>query len=185
MKYGDAYTPQFLNGVNQLLGVTAIDKDEEIQDFIDVRQIIERVNYTVSEKDLGRLSGFVDANESIICINKSNSEGRKNFTLGHELAHILQNKTFAMRGEATEYSEEEKVDEVFANKFSAELIMPKNLIEHHLENVLSEKGLDKEKINTTDVDVVLSEIAKKMQVSNQALNIRVDRLNILTATQGF
>jgi Zn-dependent peptidase ImmA (M78 family) len=69
------------------------------------------------------ISGISDYEGKIIKINKSDCAERKRFTLGHELYHIL-NKQSRNRNN----NGENDIEEVYANAFSAEFLMPKNIL---------------------------------------------------------
>jgi Zn-dependent peptidase ImmA (M78 family) len=69
------------------------------------------------------ISGISNCEKKIIKINKSDCAERKRFTLGHELYHILNNQS-----RNRDNNEENNIQEVFANAFSAEFLMPKNIL---------------------------------------------------------
>jgi Zn-dependent peptidase ImmA (M78 family) len=137
---------------------------------------------TVIPVDLeDNISGFlaVNANLSQVGFNKNQSKERQRFTIAHELGHYIlhskldplfidkeeENKvTILYRDDNSSSGEYYKERE--ANSFAAALLMPKKLIEQEVTNSPNKKDLSK----------LISELAKKFEVSKQAMNIRLSRL---------
>lgn len=125
----------------------------------------------------GQLSGMVQIRKdepALIGVNANHVEARQSFTIAHELGHLLlhSNKSFHIdniiigrRNEASSMAVDD--NEIEANQFAAELLMPRYLLEEVLE------GVD------LDCPDQISDLAKKIGVSHQALSIRLSRLNFV------
>jgi len=138
----------------------------------------DRIDNEVS----GYLLRSEEHNTVIIGVNGKHSEPRQRFTIAHELAHyMLHNgelvhvdgaRTGSMldwRGPAhTGNSEREKE----ANLFAAELLMPERFLRQDLRQL--------ENIDLLEKDV-LKVLAKRYEVSAQALTIRLAQLNLVDA----
>jgi Zn-dependent peptidase ImmA (M78 family) len=123
----------------------------------------------------GELSGFLyrDAGNAIIGVNTHHASVRQRFTVAHELGHLLLHDhdqlhvDYKFRSESS--SEGSDPEEIEANLFAAELLMPASFLAEDLEGA---------SIDLADGDLVY-ELAKKYGVSTQALTIRLVTLGYL------
>lgn len=125
----------------------------------------------------GDLSGFLyrDKTQSLIGVNNHHSKTRQNFTIAHELGHLLLHDQeqlhvdhefrVHLRDSVSSQGTDEAERE--ANLFAASLLMPMHFIEQDLE--------DKDYIDFLDDDFFLN-MARKYGVSNQALVNRLKNL---------
>lgn len=128
----------------------------------------------------GDLSGFLyrDKKGAVIGINTHHSSARQNFTLAHELAHLLLHEQeqlhvdhgfrVRLRNDVSSQGTDEVERE--ANHFAASLLMPKKFIEKDLEEVDCVDLLD---------DDLLYDMARKYGVSTQALVNRLKNLGYI------
>jgi Zn-dependent peptidase ImmA (M78 family) len=128
----------------------------------------------------GDLSGFLfrDNDQAVIGVNTQHHPNRQNFTIAHELGHLLLHdqeqlhvdREFRVRlrndvsSQGTEEAERE------ANFFAASLLMPKDFLEADLAN--------EEYVDLLD-DVFLHGLARKYGVSTQALVNRLKNLRYI------
>ena len=116
----------------------------------------------------GKEPGFV------IVVNENDGEKRKRFTIAHELGHLIlhryttphADKGFRFRLKDKTYSQESIREEIEANAFAAELLMPEAL----LKAALKDMGLD---YAPEDEDEAVKDLADRFRVSEQALSIRL------------
>lgn len=127
----------------------------------------------------GNLSGFIARHddEVIIGINSHYHENRQRFTLAHEIGHFLLHKgeeviidrQFRVNLRDADSSKAENPDEIEANYFAAELLIPEKFLADDLKGI----SLDVED------DELISKLALRYKVSPQALNYRLVNLGYL------
>lgn len=128
----------------------------------------------------GDLSGFLyrDRDQAVIGVNTSHSQNRQNFTIAHELGHLLLHdqeqlhldREFRMRLRSEVSSHGTDLAEQEANFFAASLLMPRSFIERDLENEDSFDLIDDDRIHA---------LSRKYRVSTQALAIRLKTLGYI------
>jgi Zn-dependent peptidase ImmA (M78 family) len=124
----------------------------------------------------GDLSGCVvrKGNSTVIGVNSLDHENRQRFTIAHEIGHFLLHKGeqvfvdhgFRINLRSPETSKAASPEEIEANYFAAELLMPQRFLLEELEG----KELDIE-----NEELVL-DLAKRFKVSPQALGYRLANL---------
>lgn len=122
-----------------------------------------------------KLSGIIwknPENKKVeIYVNKKHSKKRQRFTIAHELGHFFADDSFD--GEISDdenlmkYRKEnsENEDEISANHFASQLLMPKHAIDYMIKN----------KIATT-----IEELAERFNVSLSAMNFRLIALGYIS-----
>lgn len=138
-----------------------------------------QVQYQAAEDEL---SGFLlrdfSHQKTIIGVNSHHSINRQRFTIAHELGHFLLHeqeklhvdRQFQIKLRDKNSSNGESEEEKEANLFAAELLMPAHFIQQDLAEV---EALDLEN------DATIAELAKKYQVSTQAIAFRLTYLGYL------
>lgn len=131
-------------------------------------QLGMRIVYHKFDSDFSSLL-LCQRDEQIICVNKRHHPNRQRFSISHEIAHFLLHKDEAphfdkdyeiyFRGNVSDSPDNEK--EIEANQFAAELLMPLTMIRSDLRENPSPTA---------------SELAKKYQVSEQAMTFRLASL---------
>lgn len=182
MKYKDIFSPEFLRSLNERVSTDPQNKkinpeDEPEGSFIDIKSILAILGVPVEYKDLSNISGQLI--ESKIFINKNESQERQRFTMAHELGHIFQGKYNAYRKEE-EYSNDQEKDEIFANRFAAQFLMPRKLVIEYTERYIENEGFDPDQLNQETVDDIVAHLASELKVSTQAMGFRVKNLNLFT-----
>ena len=130
------------------------------------------VNYERLENDVSGLMLFENG-VAKVAINESHHRNRQRFTLAHEIGHVLlhakDDRVFVdRRFFRNEWSSKGELrEEIEANAFAASLLMPQSLIKQYLD---TEGGI-------TDIDVF--RLATRFEVSEQALTLRLVRLNYI------
>ena len=127
-----------------------------------------------------KISGLLKKKDStgkpIIVVNENHPEPRKRFTIAHELGHYILHASSPLYVDDVSYSyfrneessQANKIQEMQANRFAAELLMP-------YDKVLADaKRLNFE--NTDKAAEVIAELADKYHVSQQAMTIRLGQL---------
>jgi Zn-dependent peptidase ImmA (M78 family) len=148
---------------------------------IDVHQIAQDQGLTVIEQELEEhISGLlvIKDGKGTIAVNKSHHLNRQRFTVAHELGHyLLHGPGGGVFIDATPVffrdmisHEGRSLEEVAANTFAAELLMPRQQVMELLRQ---------EPIDAFD-DLALRRIANMFGVSAQALTIRLTKLNLIS-----
>ena len=128
-------------------------------------------------------SGFLlrDSDRVIIGINGRNSPKRQRFTIAHELGHwlmhdgqhlivdqsVMINKRDDVSSQATDWQE------IHANQFAAELLMPKDFVIDELRRRMSSDIGSREELITM--------LARAFDVSSDAMGWRLINLGVLSS----
>lgn len=141
------------------------------------RSLGARVSYSPFEGDI---SGMVFRNEDqvIIGVNSLHHPNRQRFTIAHEIGHMVLHKGVEMhvdrayRVNLRDDLSSQAVDpeEIQANRFAAELLMPEEMLIEDL------KGQEIDFENEED----LRRLAVKYRVSLQALTFRLINLGLIS-----
>ena len=140
---------------------------------VDVIRLAQKLGAQVKLSPFdGELAGMLirGNGKKIIGVNSLHHINRQRFTVAHEIGHLLMHqgdvhidKSFTVQRRDGVSSLAVDPDEIEANRFAAELLMPYGLIAADLI--------------TRDIDIEnaeeLMELAKKYQVSLQAITFRV------------
>jgi Zn-dependent peptidase ImmA (M78 family) len=160
-------------------------RENEIEEPpVNVEGIAKAIGIHVRRVSFGEelLSGFIyrDRNRSVIGVNKDHSANRQRFTIAHEIGHYFLHKagfdevhvdrTFVVRLRNELSSEGTDSDEIEANAFAAQLLMPASFLHDDL--------VELQKVDVEDAKSVEG-LAKRYKVSSQALLIRLTSLGYL------
>jgi Zn-dependent peptidase ImmA (M78 family) len=128
----------------------------------------------------GDISGCTirKADKAVIGVNSLHHPNRQRFTIAHEIGHFLLHKgeeiivdrNFRVSFRDGDSGKAEKPEEIEANYFAAELLMPADFLIGDLQDKL---------IDIED-DALVKEVAERYRVSPQALNYRLLNLKYLT-----
>lgn len=132
----------------------------------------------------GPESGFALRDESrrIIGLNTQTSRRRQRFTVAHELGHLLLHEgkiivdqavlRVDLRNDVSSMGTD--VEEIEANTFAAALLMPEDIVFHHVLKAVRANGeITRENL--------IAELARIFDVSAEAMGYRLINLGILTA----
>lgn len=127
-------------------------------------------------------------------LTSSSYESKRRFILGHEAGHVITNRIYGNQAAYHNHAfdseanynreiliEEFNIYETQADRISACLLMPKNIVLKHLETYLdSHKVIKYEGYGVSKYDhSMLLRIANEMKVSITALMIRLKELDLL------
>ncbi len=194
--YGDIYDEEFLEKFGKYRGDVAKTKLEK-EFEVDVNKIAELCEIVVSYKKLdvsGTCMNFhssaneerseynTDSGIRTIYVNILDPEFRQRFTIAHEIGHIiLDHEGISHRD--TSYTVYkgiiERMNEVSANSFAAELLMPEQLLREALLDTMTKLDYNAEgKFSESDIDYIAVNTASKMNVSLESFKYRLKNLNI-------
>lgn len=113
---------------------------------------------------------------AVIGINTAHHAVRQRFTLAHELGHFLLHDLREIHVDKVRYrnslsSEGIDAEEIEANEFAAQLLMPERLIRQDLESFTMPSLFEDDALAP-----MLEEVASKYQVSRAALGFRIINL---------
>lgn len=137
---------------------------------IPVEQIAEKMNIKISYAPSTDYSGILIRKDggALMGINSEESPGRRRFTVAHELGHYFLEKTTAVSIDYRDNSSrpDKTKQEVMADDFAANLLMPKEFLVHDYVMV---GGRYEEK---------LVRLAEQYQVSREAMMWRLKNLQL-------
>lgn len=129
----------------------------------------------------GQISGMVHRQPkgaAIIGVNSFHALTRQRFTIAHELGHLLLHKDeklhvdekspIGFRNQESSLAVNDQ--EIEANQFAAELLMPATLLDKEIEKLPQ----------NIEVEDAVARLAEGFQVSEQAMTLRLTRLGVLT-----
>jgi Zn-dependent peptidase ImmA (M78 family) len=148
---------------------------------VDVESIAERRGLLIDFQPLqSDLSGFLfhDEQHAVIGVNSSHPKVRQRFTIAHELGHFLLHQNDPLhvdravqakfRNDLSKQGTDP--DEIEANLFAAELLMPRIMVAQDLHQNAVVDILD---------DHFFNELAQRYSVSTQALFLRLMNLGYI------
>ncbi len=129
----------------------------------------------------GGISGMLyrDDDRQVIGVNASHAVTRQRFTIAHELGHLLLHERRKLIVDSHIYLRDDRSsmgtheEEVDANAFAAELLMPEAIVRSEAEALIEEKP-------AMSASQLVRHLAKTFQVSEQAMEIRLGSLMILS-----
>jgi Zn-dependent peptidase ImmA (M78 family) len=145
---------------------------------VNVEAIAEKLKINIEHDDLDDdVSGFLilKKNNHTIVVNENHPSNRQRFTIAHEIGHFVLHanngkELFIDKKYARDINSStgEINEEMEANSFAAELLMPAQM----LKDELVSSGF-----NVFD-DMATFALAKKFRVSEQALGYRLGKLDL-------
>ena len=150
---------------------------------VDVKRIAEHYARVVERPLDPDISGVLVPMEDggwVILVNATHPPVRQRFTVAHELGHLLlhgytaphADRAFKFRDARS--SEGSALEEIQANQFAAELLMPRELVLKAGRTRAFEHGADD--AEDAAFDAWVGAAAKKFGVSKQAMAIRLSSL---------
>lgn len=168
---------------------------------VDLEKVLQSLNVRVHDEDMDAETAgvlIVKGEQRHVLVNKDHPHNRKRFTIAHELGHLVlhddeasgdasgqrmyidrQIRVYQRVGEASsavyqqEGSQTTVQQEREANAFAACLLMPA----HHVTRAALERDLFDE--------VSVASLARNFEVSEQAMSIRLQQLQVVTVDIGL
>lgn len=188
--YKDIYTSDFLDKFGEYKDkIAKLELGDSM--CIDVKAIAESCNIPVQYNVLESSGCYsndyksddTDKNtDKLIQINKFEPEYRQRFTIAHELGHILlghQGISYRTSDMKKYRDTIKRMNEVAANKFAAELTMPKSLVVDVLFSSIKQMSYSiNQRFGDEDISKIVRISANELGVSTRALDIRIKNLGI-------
>jgi len=116
---------------------------------------------------------------AVIAVNSAQHENRQRFTIAHEIGHFILHKQtrshldedFRIDYRNAISSEAVEKGEIEANRFSAELLMPKNFLRRDLLRMEPAES---------DADEVIQTLSIRYKVSRRAMELRLLNLGLIS-----
>jgi Zn-dependent peptidase ImmA (M78 family) len=119
-----------------------------------------------------------EGERAVIAVNDAQHENRQRFTIAHEIGHhelhrskLYFDEDFSVIFRNSLSSEAKNREEIEANQFAAELLMPRDFIRGDIARYVS---------SGTDPEVAISALASRYQVSRKAMELRLLNLGYLS-----
>lgn len=150
---------------------------------IDVEKVAAGLGIAIKRTPTeDEISGFLLRNaegNTIIGVNTLHHPNRQRFTIAHEIGHYMLEHEFdqvhvdrsVMKLRSAASSSGEDQDEVEANRFAAELLMPSGFVGKDIKSLIMTDLLD---------DKRMQQLARRYQVSVQAMTNRLITLGYLS-----
>lgn len=155
-----------------------VERDYQLP--VDVYRVASDLGLTVVEQDFeDQVSGVLvlKGKRGTIGVNKNHHLNRKRFTIAHEIGHYRLHHDGDVFIDATPVffrdttsADGSSPQEIAANAFAAELLMP----EHWLRGLLRERPID------AFDEGAMRQVANLFGVSTQALTIRLTHLRLIS-----
>lgn len=161
---------------------TVLREHPSIGPRVDVKKIARAHAQLIESNIDDDISGaLVPVGESwVILVNKAHPETRRRFTIAHELGHLLLHgyKTphadMRFRFRDARSSDGSAIEEIQANAFAAELLMPEKPVRE-----LASKQMGRFSVDDADEKqfaALVGDLAKAFGVSKHAMRIRLTSL---------
>src|SRR5436190_8287024 len=137
--------------------------------------------FVVRDRLRSDISGMLyrEGDRTIIGLNDYQPPLRQRFTIAHELAHLTLHPGRAVHVDRNvrvnfrdaESGKASRWEEIEANAFAAELLMPRSMVQRAVRNAVDRK------INREDQ--LIAELSKIFDVSRQAMELRLVNLGVI------
>lgn len=148
---------------------------------VPIEKLARMVNAAIRyEPFAGQMYGVVHRNRdgtAVIGVNSLDAPNRQRFTIAHEIGHLLlhrdeklhidERSPIGLRTDTSSMATDER--EIEANQFAAELLMPFGFLEKDLSDLPED----------IEAEEAVERLARKYQVSVQAMTVRLTALNVL------
>ncbi|WP_436950175.1 ImmA/IrrE family metallo-endopeptidase [Staphylococcus xylosus] len=179
------YRKLFSEAVLKRIGENLNDNIHSISSnnfFINIDEIIKAFGLSIKEDKLSdEISGQLK--DTTIIVNRNHSENRKRFTKAHEFAHYIlkhNGSNYRTLSEKEYKNPNDYYNEIEANAFAADILMPAIQIETLYEKFLDINNLDQSTNLTSQQKQKLYEyVASKLKVSESAASYRLINLGLI------
>jgi Zn-dependent peptidase ImmA (M78 family) len=150
---------------------------------VPVAELVDLVGAQLSVEPLaGDISGMLyrRENTAIIGVNGADAPTRQRFTIAHEIGHLLLHKgrpvivdklvRVNLRGSGNFATGPEEAE---ANRFAAELLMPRDLVTEAAQELVGTRELVSDRW-------LVRQLSERFMVSGQAMEYRLVNLNLMS-----
>lgn len=183
--FKDVFPELFLINLNTVAEENGVEdlkiEEQEINDDVDIEKLLNDMGFELKIEPLFGNSGQIHNKE--ITINADDVITRQRFSMAHELGHAYRQNREASRHNGTiNYAPDQLEEEIFANKFAAQLLMPKKLLVLYTDDIIKEKGFDEDNLDKSEVDIIIQKLASRLNVSLQSMQFRVENIRLFSTS---
>lgn len=135
-----------------------------------------KITYKPFDGDVSGMLYRSDDSPPVIGVNSTHPPTRQRFSIAHEVGHLVMHKgtpVFIDRFARVNWrAGASSAEEVEANAFAAELLMPRELVAREVDAALA-------KNERTSPDQLSKRLAKSFNVSAQSMGYRLENLGVL------
>jgi Zn-dependent peptidase ImmA (M78 family) len=163
--------------------LTVLDECDILEAPVPVEDVARRLGISVVHEPIqGDIDGMLyrDGTRVVIGVNSKQAEVRRRFTIAHEIGHyrlhpghdvhVDRHVKIDFRDEVS--SQATHREEIEANAFAAALLMPTHFVRRGVLEAVN-KGV-------SNGSTLIAELARKFEVSKQAMEYRLVNLGVLT-----
>lgn len=156
--------------------------------FIDIKKICEIINIKIEEDklfdtlDINELGKYSSETKTIL-FSPMLHENKKRFII----AKKLYNAVFIDIRESFDNQLNEKYEDIISkmnesvtNNFAIQLLMPIKLIKLLMIESINKYKYNSNCLSSTELNVIISDVSKKLKVSEDALNYRIKNNGLIT-----
>lgn len=142
-----------------------------------------QITYTAFDGDVSGVL-YRESGRVLIGVNSTHAPTRQRFTIAHEVGHLLLHKgrpvvvDRLVRVNVNLRDGTSSKEEIEANAFAAELLMPRKLIASEIDRFLK-------RTRRVVPQELVDELASMFRVSPEAMSYRLENLGILDPNAGF
>lgn len=176
--YKDIFTSNFLDYFKDHKKEIAQLKIKDNDFSIDVDKIIECLGLEEIDTVIFDKAGQYNSNKHMIVVNILDNLQRQRFTKAHEIGHAVLGhvgENGISNRNVMSYGYD--VNEIEANKFAAELLMPKKLILELIKKYQFDKNI--KRVEDINVDNLIKYLAKQLNVSMMSMKYRLLNLKLI------
>jgi len=191
VEYSKSYTPERFDTAAELLDHLSTTNNLEITLPVDVDNIAKllgiKVQYIYDYDNYNTVASIaLEKENAIVKINlpQNDYEPRRRFTLAHEIGHLCMHLSESRNSFTDTHQSMNRTASYWdtieseANTFAAQLLMPKELIFKHGNELIAEYKND-HFVDQMPVDLFIEDMSKLFKVSNPAMRYRLKNLGLI------
>lgn len=163
-----------------------LDENDALEVPVPVEELARMLGADIRRQPFeGDVSGMLlrDGRRVVIGLNEGHARTRQRFSIAHELGHLVLHRgkplfvdhTIRMDLRDSQSATGTETEEVEANAFAAQLLMPESLLREAVEEMRTCGS------TVTDTDLVV-QLATRFEVSTQAMTFRLINLGVIDPT---
>ncbi|VDG17552.1 hypothetical protein [Lactobacillus plantarum] [Lactiplantibacillus mudanjiangensis] len=182
MIFKEIYPPRFIQQFNDAAPAFEKLKTLDGTPYIPLDEVARVLDITIQYKQLADdNNGEFEHDTRTLSINEKDPKTRKRFTIAHEIGHaVLNHPGISLRSTSlTAYdSIVKKSNEMAANGFAADLLMPRALMVSLTQNIITSQRLNADSLGADDVQNISIQLADELGVSRESMSYRIKNVRL-------